>query len=75
MIFKLLEITILAEVIFSYIPSMRENPIFNTIEAFNYPVLQPFRILQQKVMPNFGMIDISPILAILVLNMLTMILY
>lgn len=75
LIVKLLEITILAEVIGSYIPSFRENNIYNMIVAFNNPILQPFRMLQEKFMPGGMMLDFSPIFAILALNMLSMMLY
>ncbi|MGL5353865.1 MAG: YggT family protein [Clostridium sp.] len=61
---KVLETTILIEVILSFIPSVGAGGFYNIIKSFNYPILEPFRRLQQNL---FGMstIDFSPIFAIL----------
>ncbi|MBU3102876.1 YggT family protein [Clostridium gasigenes] len=60
----MVETTILVEIILSYIPSVRDKSLFQLLKSFNFPILEPFRRLQQNL---FGMnrIDFSPILAIL----------
>lgn len=69
MLFTVLYITILAEILISYFPKVREGNIYKVIVSFNYPVLEPFRRLQAKFFGNM-MIDFSPILAIICLNFL-----
>lgn len=49
----------------SWVPSTRETAIGRFLERICEPYLEPFR----KIIPPFGMIDISPIVAILVLNL------
>ncbi|MGG7212133.1 YggT family protein [Clostridium nigeriense] len=66
-----LEITILLEVIISMFPSMKETNIYNIIASFNYPVLLPFRVLQDKVFKN-NLIDFSPLFAIMILSYIRM---
>lgn len=61
---RLLETTILVEVILSYIPSLRDNSFSHVLKSLNYPILEPFRRLQQNLF-GMSMLDFSPILAIL----------
>lgn len=49
----------------SWVPSTRETAIGRFLEKICEPYLEPFR----RIIPPFGMIDISPIVAILVLNL------
>lgn len=51
----------------SWIPSTRETVIGQFLTRICEPYLEPFR----KIIPPIGMIDISPIVAILVLNFAT----
>lgn len=51
----------------SWIPSTRETAIGQFLARICEPYLEPFR----KIIPPIGMIDISPIVAILVLNFAT----
>lgn len=67
LLFTVLDISILAEVILSYIPNVRESNFYRILVSFNYPILQPFRKLQEKFFGNM-MIDFAPLLAIIVLN-------
>lgn len=67
LLFNLLEISILAEVILSYLPSIKESNFYRVLVSFNYPILQPFRKLQEKIFSNM-MIDFAPLLAIIFLN-------
>ena len=67
---NVLNITILAEVIFSYIPKARAMNIYNILVSINNPILEPIRRLQSMFLGDM-MIDFSPIVAILLLNMIS----
>lgn len=70
LLFTLLDISILAEVILSYIPSIRESNFYKILVSFNNPILSPFRILQEKLFGSM-MIDFAPLLAIIALNFIS----
>ena len=67
---NVLNITILAEVVFSYIPNARAMNIYNILVSINNPILEPSRRLQSRFLGDM-MIDFSPIVAILLLNMIS----
>ena len=67
---NVLNITILAEVVFSYIPNARAMNIYNILVSINNPILEPIRRLQSRFLGDM-MIDFSPIVAILLLNMIS----
>ncbi|KKB73823.1 MULTISPECIES: YggT family protein [Bacillus] len=48
----------------SWVPNARETSIGRVLASLCEPYLEPFR----KIIPPIGMIDISPIVAIFVLN-------
>lgn len=52
-------------------PSMKEKTIYNIIASFNYPVLLPFRVIQDKIFKN-NLIDFSPLFAIMILSYIRM---
>ncbi|MBS6184588.1 MAG: YggT family protein [Clostridium celatum] len=70
LLFTVLDISILAEVILSYVPNIRESSFYRILVSFNNPILAPFRILQERLFGNM-MIDFAPILAIIVLNFIS----
>ncbi|WP_304681173.1 YggT family protein [uncultured Clostridium sp.] len=70
LLFTLLDISILAEVILSYIPSVRESNFYKILVSFNNPILSPFRTLQEKLFGSM-MIDFAPLLAIVILNFIS----
>ena len=70
LLFTLLDISILAEVILSYVPKIRESSFYRILVSFNNPILTPFRMLQEKLFGNM-MIDFAPLLAIIVLNFIS----
>ena len=70
LLFTLLDISIWAEVILSYIPNIRESSFYKILVSFNNPILTPFRMLQEKLFGNM-MIDFAPLLAIIVLNFIS----
>ena len=52
-------------ILMSWFPGARESSIGSFIARICEPFLDPFR----KIIPPLGMIDISPLVAILVLNL------
>ena len=70
LLFSLLDISILAEVILSYIPSIKESSFYRVLVSFNYPILEPFKRLQERIFGNM-MIDFAPLLAIIVINFIS----
>ena len=52
-------------ILMSWFPNARETGIGMFLARICEPFLEPFR----RIIPSLGMIDISPIVAILVLNM------
>ncbi|WLR52265.1 YggT family protein [Bacillus tianshenii] len=55
---------IIAYILMSWFPNARESSIGQFIARIVEPYLEPFR----RIIPPLGMIDISPIVAIFVLN-------
>ncbi|EHI99591.1 protein of unknown function YGGT [Clostridium sp. DL-VIII] len=69
LLFNLLELAIFIECIASWIPQIQGNRFVNLIHNFIYPILDPFRKLQDRFIPGLP-VDFSPIFAFLVLNLL-----
>lgn len=61
---SVLEIAILIRVLLSWFPIDRSNPIVSLVWQITEPVLAPIR----RVLPRLGMIDLSPLAALLVLQ-------
>ena len=70
LLFTVLDISILAEVILSYVPNIRESSFYRILVSFNNPILTPLRIQQERLFGNM-MIDFAPLLAIIVLNFIS----
>ncbi len=66
MLFQILSLLILGRVLLSWIDPMGNMQISLVLRELTEPILGPIR----SVIPSIGMIDISPIIAILLLNML-----
>ncbi|WP_077622092.1 YggT family protein [Sediminibacillus massiliensis] len=58
---------LIAYILMSWFPGARESSFGSFLAKICEPYLEPFR----KIIPPLGMIDISPIVAILVLNFAT----
>jgi YggT family protein len=68
-LFNLLELAILLEVILSWIPQIGNNKFVITIHNFIYPLMEPLKGLQDRLIPGLP-IDFSPILALFILDIL-----
>ena len=67
-LYKLVDIyswALIIYILMSWFPNARETGIGMFLARICEPFLEPFR----RIIPSLGMIDISPIIAILVLNM------
>ena len=58
-----LSIAIFARVILSWFPTQTNNPIVVFIYAITEPILAPIR----RVLPRMGMIDLSPMVALIII--------
>jgi len=58
---------IFARSILTWFPIDRGGPVFQALDAITEPILQPLR----RVIPLIGMIDITPMIAIFVLYMIS----
>ncbi len=58
-------IVILVSAILSWVAPRNYNPVFRLVGEMSYPILKPFR----SILPAFGGLDLTPILALLVLNL------
>lgn len=65
---SLFTITIIVEVLLSWLAPQGYNPVFNLIRSINAPLLAPVR----QRMPLLGGIDLSPLVVILGLQVLSM---
>ncbi len=63
---SVLDLAILIRVLLSWFPVDAQNPIVRIIFDVTEPVLVPFR----RVLPKIGMIDLSPLAALLLLGFL-----
>lgn len=61
-------ILIFARIVLSFVPRMPYNRALRTVVGFIHEVTDPYLNLFRRVIPPIGPLDISPILAILVLN-------
>jgi YggT family protein len=59
-----LTIAIFARAILSWFNMDPRSPLIQTLDAITEPILDPIR----RVMPRLGMIDLSPLIAILLLQ-------
>lgn len=66
LLFQILSYLILGRVLLSWIDPSGNMRISQVLRELTEPILGPIRSL----MPNIGMIDISPIIAFLLLNLL-----
>ena len=65
-LFSFYEYSMLAYILTSWFPQIKNNFIVEFLEAICEPYLKIFR----KIIPPFGMLDISPIAALVVLSVI-----
>ncbi|MDQ0493044.1 MULTISPECIES: YggT family protein [Paenibacillus] len=63
-LFQIYSYMIIAYVLMSWLPNARESVIGDLLAKFVEPYLSPFR----RFIPSIGMIDISPIVALIALR-------
>jgi len=63
---QVLLVAILVRVVLTWFPVDPSNPIIRLINEVTEPVLAPFR----RVIPRIGMFDLSPIAAMLVIQVI-----
>lgn len=68
-LFRVMELAIILECILSWVVMDRSSGIMGILTSFTEPILKPFRAIQSKLLGNIP-IDVSPIFAIIVLNIL-----
>ncbi|WP_139489934.1 YggT family protein [Brevibacillus dissolubilis] len=61
--FTIYRYMVIAYILMSWVPQMRDTPIGQLLERLVEPFLAPFR----RIIPPLGMIDLSPIVAIFAL--------
>lgn len=64
LVFTFLTIAIFARAILSWFNMDPRSPLITILDAVTEPVLDPIR----RIMPRLGMIDLSPLIAILLLQ-------
>ncbi|MEF3276005.1 MAG: YggT family protein [Chloroflexus sp.] len=65
-LFSVLFYAILGRVLLSWVDPQSNFPVTRFLHEITEPILGPIR----SIMPNFGMFDLSPIVAMLVLQLL-----
>ncbi len=68
-LFRVMEIAIILECVLSWVIMDRNSGIMGILTSFTEPILKPFRVIQSKLLGNVP-IDVSPIFAIIVLDLL-----
>jgi YggT family protein len=64
LLLQILSLAILIRVLLSWFPVDPSNPIIRILYEITEPVLMPFR----RVIPRIGMLDLSPLAALLVIQ-------
>ena len=65
LLFNILAMAIFARALLSWIPSLRpENPIVRFLMDITEPILSPLR----RVIPSIGAMDLTPLIAMLILS-------
>lgn len=66
LLFTVLNLAILARVLLSWIPNLNpSNPLVRLLQQITDPILEPAR----RIIPPLGGLDISPIVVLLVLDL------
>lgn len=66
---NLIEILLVVRILFSFL-NIRENIFTNIVYEVTEPILAPAKILLEKLRFNTGMLDFSPIIAVIFLRII-----
>ncbi len=69
LLFTILTFAIIIRALLSWFPIDRRNPLVQILDQITEPILAPLR----RIIPTIGMIDITPLVAIILLQLLQMI--
>jgi YggT family protein len=64
---QLFTVTILLRAIFSWFPLRPSNPVASILYEITEPILSPLR----RVIPSMGAFDITPLVAIIILQLIS----
>ncbi len=70
LLFRIIDSLILVRVLLTFFPTLQSSRISYFIYQMTEPILAPCRAILDKFGLGMGMIDFSPILAFLILNIL-----
>ena len=70
LILRILYFSIFLLAIISWFPIDQNNSLVRSLDTITEPIIEPIR----KILPTFGMFDLSPLIAIILLSFLTNIL-
>jgi YggT family protein len=66
LLLQLLSLAILVRALLSWVQPDPYNPLVRALDSITEPILQPLR----QIVPRIGMIDITPLVAIILLSFL-----
>ncbi|MDD4089083.1 MAG: YggT family protein [Tissierellia bacterium] len=75
LLFRIIDSLILIRVILSFFPTLQSSRISYFIYQMTEPVLAPCRSILDKLGLGMGMFDFSPLLALILLNILQRLIY
>lgn len=75
LLFRIIDSLILVRVLLTFFPTLQSSRISYFIYQMTEPILAPCRAILDKLGLGMGMIDFSPILAFIILNLLQNLIY
>ena len=75
LLFRIIDSLILVRVLLTFFPTLQSSRISYFIYQMTEPILSPCRAILDKLGLGMGMIDFSPILAFIILNILQRLVY
>ncbi|MDF2616303.1 MAG: YggT family protein [Sedimentibacter sp.] len=72
---RIIDSLILVRVLLSFFPTLQYSKVSNFIYQMTEPIMAPCRAILDKLGLGMGMIDFSPILAFLLINLLQNMVY
>ncbi|MEA5095850.1 hypothetical protein SDC9_67650 [bioreactor metagenome] len=72
---RIIDSLILVRVLLSFFPTLQYSKVSNFIYQMTEPIMAPCRAILDKLGLGMGMIDFSPILAFLLINLLQNLVY